>query len=478
MAFIHLDLSASDREGSLRKLRSSLDRGELGKLTISLSQTAQVRARGNKGDRPEHQTGWSGELPQPPLTGPVRTSRSYPRIRGTFRHRRPLLAIAILLACAILLAENNNTAEPAYDAHDDTPKTLIDPKSVTSKDPSEPAWRQVAPSQQISCNVDGTSCLDPVGVVGEWVHVPDRTFAAPVCCRWVSAEFRKKKPKVCGTEQANAQFYSGFPLYPQQMFGNACKCEENNFTDEYEWRSPHLPKTFNPVDTCRLLGDRTALFVGDSTIHASGQALRRFQQGEAWKDWVNEVMPDITVVAVGAHVKTDDASYLGLVDEVLSGMIEMQSRHPRMKFAWKTQQPGGCTNEILSPKDAAAAARTIEYTRDKFNWHVLFDIPPLSAMLFLIFLVSTTFQGQVLPQRLAPAGTLEQSENPVSGYEDAVQQIGRTHKQCERKPTWRLSPLVFPGTFGRNWEIISSSIIEREVVMILLGVKNAKSLNL
>ena len=79
-------------------------------------------------------------------------------------------------------------------------------------------------------------------------------------------------------------------------------------------------------------------------------------------------MPDITVVAVGAHVKTDDASYLGLVDEVLSDMIEMQSRHPRLKFAWKTQQPGGCTNEILSPKDATVAAQTANHTRGIYNY--------------------------------------------------------------------------------------------------------------
>jgi len=76
-------------------------------------------------------------------------------------------------------------------------------------------------------------------------------------------------------------------------------------------------------------------------------------------------MPDIVVVAVGAHVvKSEDGSYLeylGLVDEVLSDMIEMQSRHPRLKFAWKTQQPGGCTNEILSPKDATVAAQTTEH---------------------------------------------------------------------------------------------------------------------
>ena len=298
--------------------------------------------------------------------------------------RRPLTAIAtIIFASAIFVANNNTVAKPAW-------------RQVGDRNDAASSSHRRGSTPQISCNAEGTSCLDPVGVVGEWVHVgPNRMFAAPVCCRWVSAEFRKKKPEACGTEQANAQLYSGFKTYPQQMFGNACKCEENNFTDEYEWRSPHLPQTFNPVDTCRLLGNRTALFVGDSTMSQTASTLMNsllpgkcqtqvtfalsdtlvgrsfdvYNRGKIWKDWVNEVMPDITVVAVGAHVKTDDASYLGLVDEVLSDMIEMQSRHPGLKFAWKTQQPGGCTNEILSPKDATIAARSIEYTRDKFNWH-------------------------------------------------------------------------------------------------------------
>mmetsp|Transcript_15629 Transcript_15629/g.35041 ORF Transcript_15629/g.35041 Transcript_15629/m.35041 type:complete len:392 (+) Transcript_15629:170-1345(+) len=292
-------------------------------------------------------------------------------------------------------------------AHDDTRKTtvaerrrllrLTDPKSVTSKDLSEVAWRQVAPSQQISCNLDGTSCLDPIGIVGEWVHVPDRTFAAPVCCD-LRTELRKS-PDVCGTEEGNRKFYSGFPSYPQQTDGNGCRCEEMNFTDDYEWRSPHLPQTFNPVDTCRLLGDRTALFVGDSTMSQTASTLMNsllpghcqtqvsfalsdtlvgkpfgvFNRGKAWKDWVNEVMPDITVVTVGAHVSSEDALYLGLVDEVLSGMIEMQSRHPRMKFVWRTQTPGGCTNEIISPRDVNVAAQySTEHFRGLYNYETFY----------------------------------------------------------------------------------------------------------
>ena len=264
---------------------------------------------------------------------------------------------------------------------------LIAPQTVSIKTtPQRP---------QISCDASGTSCLDPVGIVGEWVHVgPSRTFAAPVCCAR-DPNLRKElgQLEVCDTAIQSDLFFSGSPSYPQQISArHACTCEL--FNDEYEWTSPLLPQTFNPVDTCRLLGNRTALFIGDSTMSQAASTLmsslqpgkcqaqvmygssdtlvgRSFgvmNRGKTWKDWVNEVMPDITIVAAGTHVKTDDASYLGLVDEVLGDMLEMKSRHPRMKFAWKTQQPGGCTCEILSPKDVNVAAHTTEHTRDIHNY--------------------------------------------------------------------------------------------------------------
>ena len=66
----------------------------------------------------------------------------------------------------------------------------------------------------------------------------------------------------------------------------------------------------------------------------------------AWNSWVKEIepKPDVVFVAVGAHIKSDDASYLGLVDQVIREMQEMQEQYPNMKFAWKTQQPGELDN--------------------------------------------------------------------------------------------------------------------------------------
>ena len=155
---------------------------------------------------------------------------------------------------------------------------------------------------------------------------------------------------------------------------------------------------FNPIDTCRLLGDREVLFVGDSTSAQAASTLMNtlykggcqnqiisagsdtlvglsHDRGKTWKAWVEQFdRPDIVIVTMGAHVAKlspteniyNDSVYEKVIDQVLVEMQEMREQYPHMKFAWKTQQPGGCTKEILSPKNATMAACTLKDRR--YNW--------------------------------------------------------------------------------------------------------------
>ena len=63
------------------------------------------------------------------------------------------------------------------------------------------------------------------------------------------------------------------PIYHQQIGGNGCTCEDDNAHDEYEWQSPFLHPSFDPVETCTTLGNRTALFIGDSTMAQTASTL-------------------------------------------------------------------------------------------------------------------------------------------------------------------------------------------------------------
>ncbi|KAL7507617.1 hypothetical protein ACHAXN_004768 [Cyclotella atomus] len=208
----------------------------------------------------------------------------------------------------------------------------------------------------------------------------------------------------CGTERLQRKdgdrhflnpFRGNINCYTQTA---ACFC--SNFTERYVWQSPNLlpHSEFDPIDTCRLFGDREVLFIGDSTSFQAASTLMNtlyagecqdkiiaagsdtlvglsHDRGEPWKAWVEKFDGlDIVIVSMGAHVpktlpSTDvknETICEKVVDQVLEEMEEMREQYTHIKFAWKTQQPGGCTREILEPTNSTKAAYTIQDIR--YNW--------------------------------------------------------------------------------------------------------------
>jgi len=64
--------------------------------------------------------------------------------------------------------------------------------------------------------------------------------------------------------------YQGSKDNMAQVGGNACTC--STFSDKYTWKSDQLP-TFDPYETCRILGNRTVLIIGDSTMQQTTATL-------------------------------------------------------------------------------------------------------------------------------------------------------------------------------------------------------------
>ena len=213
-------------------------------------------------------------------------------------------------------------------------------------------------------------CKDTVGIVGEWIHVgKNKTIISPL---------ERSVGGTCKLLQTPTLYrgMSGQPTY------EGAKCECPSFVDEYEWTSPQLSTPFSADHTCELLGNQTVLFIGDSTSQQAASTLMNalvpascqtqifsalsdtligcqygaMNRGKRWNEWVEELNPDIVVLSVGAHVsKGHDAYYLGIIDMVLHEMEAMQQEKPNIKFVWKTQSPGGCTNDIVSPQNATHA---------------------------------------------------------------------------------------------------------------------------
>lgn len=236
--------------------------------------------------------------------------------------------------------------------------------------------------EHIVCQSDGI-CIDPTGIVGEWIHVgKNKTYISPL---------KRIGGGNCGHDLVKTpHLYHGTPSQPTTL-GAKCPCFK--FEDEYEWTSPSLPTLFSPSKTCERLGNQTVLFIGDSTSQQAASTLMNalvrgncqtqvfsamsddligchygMGRGKRWGKWVEEVDADIVILSVGAHIaKYLDHIYLDLIDKVLHEMEAMQQVKPNLKFVFKTQTPGGCTKDIISPHNATDAfERSVDNHR--FNY--------------------------------------------------------------------------------------------------------------
>jgi len=240
-------------------------------------------------------------------------------------------------------------------------------------------------------------------IEGRWVYVGrNRTFAASVCCGWDRRHYLTN-PTQCGTERIDDSNYRGYGAevgMHQQTGGHACECRAD-FVDEFQWRPSRQRNQpddeaeqetfidFDPIDTCRRLGHRTVLFIGDSTFQQTASTLMnalipgdcamqiRFQgadtlideplgmgnRGIHWERTVALEEPDLVVLGAGAHIETY-ANFTRTVDEVLKGMKRLMDRdgEKKLSIVWKTQQPGGCTDEIFHPDDPDQAATAFDFS--------------------------------------------------------------------------------------------------------------------
>ena len=170
------------------------------------------------------------------------------------------------------------------------------------------------------------------------------------------------------------------------LAGWACACDTK---DQYEWQSPSL-KPWNPETFCKDLGRRTILLIGDSTmrqtaatlmnaVHLYGcqtqirmvysdtlisQPVGAQNRGRHWLTAVNDYQPDIVIVTAGADVYSE-ANFTRVIDLFISQTHHIQRKFPRVQVIWKTQNPGGCTDEI-APGHPFVTAVT-QFKEEKLN---------------------------------------------------------------------------------------------------------------
>mmetsp|Transcript_121419 Transcript_121419/g.377904 ORF Transcript_121419/g.377904 Transcript_121419/m.377904 type:complete len:397 (-) Transcript_121419:2-1192(-) len=227
---------------------------------------------------------------------------------------------------------------------------------------------------------------------GAWKWQPDAKWASPVCCGWDNGAFRAHA-KECGPshmprEHVNGgSIYRGRPDFLAHSGGHGCACADKDrptpwhfvYSSHDEWDAERF---------CDDVGNRTVLFIGDSTMEQTastvmnaafgarqrchvrmtmamsdtlvGRSLGVLNRGVRWTELVDTMDPDIVVLTAGAHVhKCKDGNppeghcpeeydqFNEVFDgEILPDILKYRESHPRRRILWKTQQPGGCSAEI------------------------------------------------------------------------------------------------------------------------------------
>ena len=233
--------------------------------------------------------------------------------------------------------------------------------------------------------------------------------------RWVLDSSIDRKQFVCGYNpnftEADYTFHDGNLNFE---YSKGCTCDEADHTmnavtqrEKYQWVPTHcvLPK-WDAISFCSVLGNRTIMIIGDSTMHQSSTTLmamisqnnakcahqitygqshfliyghptnfKMVHQVEKFYRLHNH-LPDIVILTVGAHL--GDMGDLTTIWETPEGLINdinfLRSnpwgQHHNISFVWKTQNPGhinctGTPNPLTEIKIGS-----VDDPVDIFHWNI------------------------------------------------------------------------------------------------------------
>lgn len=217
-------------------------------------------------------------------------------------------------------------------------------------------------------------CRHNAHVLGKWVN-GNRTKKTYYSCGWGGNDFRFNT-QLCGWgSREGEQLMYGHMQWLIQSGGwsSSCDARDNTRTkvtqrERYEWE----PLTcdlipWNATQFCELLGNRTLLLVGDSTMQQTGAALasritydaapmkgcapqvaigriNKFGHDKNQVDAINHiraVKPDILIVNTGAHFLTHTEFEHDVVRlKALQQEVRTSFPDKNITMIWKTMNPG------------------------------------------------------------------------------------------------------------------------------------------
>ena len=221
-------------------------------------------------------------------------------------------------------------------------------------------------------------CSQNRHIRGGWIKRTNLTTSSkPIpCCSW-DEDSGNNPEQYCHASQFKREG-DGFkgPIGTLAFTGgHSCTCKNNQFQDEFEYVASDCEFiSWNANLFCQVLGNRTILIIGDSTVGQSassimnsiildyfdtpqegcqaqvmyqladtlvGRPMGVLNRGRRWSEIVNDMKPDIVMLSAGPHVAGPISDFSELLDEVLK---EHEASFPNVPLIWKSQFPGGCDN--------------------------------------------------------------------------------------------------------------------------------------
>lgn len=253
-------------------------------------------------------------------------------------------------------------------------------------------------------------CSNNNHTTGSWVKHADNTNIKKsfVCCGGAQRDSLgspldlERVPGFCHPSNTVSTFFErGYTEYGSQCGDDCCRCDREDDTrlipnkrEAYYWSPTSCRlQEWNATLFCELLGSRTILLMGDSTMQETASTIMSMISANkgtcapqlffSRSDFVGfkarghssiqtivaELQPSIAIITFGAHLedKGDFVDISNRIDSFLQSRIASNLSVPTM--VWKTQNPPhlGC-EEILDPLLIDVSNTTVY---DKYNFKII-----------------------------------------------------------------------------------------------------------
>ena len=247
-------------------------------------------------------------------------------------------------------------------------------------------------------------CTDQI-TPGHWAFV-NETQKSFQCCSWDKDFSLGNDPAVCGNERISKiyqQCFVGSNAIVQHAGSNACSCDDVQgrstvyAREKYDWIPSFCRlQDWNAPFFCELLGNRTIMLVGDSSMEQSASTLMAMiksgeggcadqikacrsdylyfgiKEGElSLKPYFHLFQPDIVVLTFGAHAQ-DDGDVWTVWSFLEPIIAEIRNDFPDTQFVWRSQNPGHVNCHAYSqPSDHYDSVEEQNSGHDRYRWHTL-----------------------------------------------------------------------------------------------------------